>query len=62
MLSHPEDVSSAFTAAWNRHDMAALAAVFTPDAQFVNVVGLWWKSRAEIEARACARPSNDLCA
>ena len=45
-----EDLATAFVAAWNRHDMQALAALFTEDAHFVNVVGMWWKSRAEIEA------------
>jgi len=50
----PEDVSAAFIAAWNRHDMAALAALFAEDADFVNVVGMWWRSRAEIEAAHAA--------
>ncbi|MGK9232137.1 SgcJ/EcaC family oxidoreductase [Inquilinus limosus] len=49
-----EDVPAAFIAAWNRHDMAALAALFAEDADFVNVVGLWWRSRAEIEAAHAA--------
>ena len=49
-----EDVPAAFIAAWNRHDMAALAALFTEDAEFVNVVGLWWRTRAEIEAAHAA--------
>src|SRR5688572_20242345 len=46
----PEEVAAAFVDAWNRHDMRALAALFAEDASFVNVVGLWWKSRGEIEA------------
>ena len=29
-----------FPEAWNRHDMNALGALFTPDADFVNVTGL----------------------
>ncbi|WP_343712673.1 SgcJ/EcaC family oxidoreductase [Inquilinus sp.] len=45
-----EDVPAAFILAWNRHDMAALAALFAEDADFVNVVGAWWRSRAEIGA------------
>jgi uncharacterized protein (TIGR02246 family) len=49
-----EDVPAAFIAAWNRHDMAALAALFAEDAGFVNVVGLWWRSRAEIETAHAA--------
>ncbi|HSD97394.1 MAG TPA: SgcJ/EcaC family oxidoreductase [Sulfuricaulis sp.] len=41
-------VVNAFAAAWNRHDMEAFAQLFAADAEFVNVVGLWWKGRAEI--------------
>jgi uncharacterized protein (TIGR02246 family) len=41
-------VVEAFADAWNRHDMEALAGLFTQDAQFVNVVGLWWRGRDEI--------------
>src|ERR1700745_3587203 len=52
--------------AWNRHDAKAYAALFTENGDCVNVVGWWWKGRAEIEqkltlpmllfsARACSR-------
>lgn len=41
-------VVDAFADAWNRHDMEALAGLFATDAEFVNVVGLWWKGREEI--------------
>lgn len=44
------DLPTAFAAAWNAHDMHALATLFDEDARFVNVVGMFWKSRAEIEA------------
>jgi uncharacterized protein (TIGR02246 family) len=37
--------------AWNRHDAAAYSALFTPDCDVVNVVGWWWKSRAEMQAK-----------
>ena len=37
-----------FVDTWNRHDMKAFADLFAADAQFVNVVGLWWKGRDEI--------------
>ena len=43
-------VIEAFVAAWNRHDTEAMAALFAPDADFVNAIGLWWRGRAEIEA------------
>ncbi len=36
---------------WNRHDMATYAAQFTEDADFVNVIGMHWRGRPEIEAR-----------
>jgi len=49
-----KDVPAAFIAAWNRHDMTALAALFAEDADFVNVVGLWWRSRTEIEVAHAA--------
>jgi len=38
------------TTTWNSHDMKAFAQLFSDDAQFVNVVGMWWKNRSEIEA------------
>lgn len=44
----PEKVAVAFIEAWNRHDADALAELFVPDADFVNVVGLWWRDREKI--------------
>ena len=40
--------------AWNRHDAKAYAALFTQDGDVVNVVGWWWKGRAEIERKLAA--------
>ena len=37
--------------AWNRHDAKAFASVFTEDGDCVNIVGWWWKGRAEIEKK-----------
>jgi uncharacterized protein (TIGR02246 family) len=37
--------------AWNRHDAGAYARLFTEDGDVVNVVGWWWKGRAEIEGK-----------
>jgi uncharacterized protein (TIGR02246 family) len=34
--------------AWNRHDAKAYADLFTEDGDAVNVVGWWWRGRAEI--------------
>jgi uncharacterized protein (TIGR02246 family) len=49
LLETPERIPEAFVAAWNRRDAPALAALFDEDAEFVNVVGLWWHDRAAIE-------------
>ncbi|WP_245493329.1 MULTISPECIES: SgcJ/EcaC family oxidoreductase [unclassified Mesorhizobium] len=49
-VSKPEDAAIAFADAWNRHDMEDFGALFSEDANFVNVVGMWWKNRSEIEA------------
>ena len=40
--------------AWNRHDAAAYANLFTVDGDVVNVVGWWWKGRSQIESRLTA--------
>ncbi|MDX8450453.1 SgcJ/EcaC family oxidoreductase [Mesorhizobium captivum] len=49
VISRPEDAATAFADAWNRHDMDDFAALFAEGANFVNVVGMWWKNRTEIE-------------
>ena len=38
-------------AAWNAHDSEAYAALFTPDADVINVLGWHWTSRAELEEK-----------
>jgi len=42
-------VGAAFVEDWNRHDIKSLGSLFADDAQFVNVIGLWWHGRAEIQ-------------
>lgn len=37
--------------AWNKHDAKAYASLFTEDGDCINVVGWWWKGRAEIEKK-----------
>ena len=37
--------------AWNAHDAKAYASLFTENGDIVNVVGWWWKGRAEIEKK-----------
>jgi uncharacterized protein (TIGR02246 family) len=44
----PERVPAAFAEAWNARDPDALADLFDDDAEFVNVVGLWWHDREAI--------------
>jgi len=46
-------IAQSFIGAWNRHDMDAFAAIFSSDADFVNVVGQRWIGRDAIrEAHA----------
>ncbi|WP_166416796.1 SgcJ/EcaC family oxidoreductase [Cochlodiniinecator piscidefendens] len=45
----PENVPRAFVAYWNARNAAGLASLFVEDADFVNVVGLWWNNRTDIE-------------
>ena len=47
-------VQSRQAQAWNRHDAKGYADLFTEDGDVVNVVGWWWKGRAEIETRLAA--------
>ena len=49
MPETPEDIPRLFADAWNRRDAQALASLFVEDAEFVNVVGLWWHTRKDIE-------------
>lgn len=37
--------------AWNNHDAKAYASLFTENGDCVNIVGWWWKGRAEIEKK-----------
>ena len=45
----PEEIPALLADAWLKKDAAAFAAVFHEDADFVNVVGLWWRSRSDIQ-------------
>ena len=44
-------VEAGLEEAWNLHDAKTFARFFTEDADCVNVVGWWWKGRAEIEKK-----------
>ncbi|MGB3589806.1 MAG: SgcJ/EcaC family oxidoreductase [Tunicatimonas sp.] len=48
-LDSPETIPQLFVEAWNRRDARQIAALFDPDGEFVNVTGLWWHRREDIE-------------
>jgi uncharacterized protein (TIGR02246 family) len=60
ILAAPQDedeikqVESRWQDAWNRHDMDALAALFTKDADFVQVNGRRWVGTEEIRKNHAA--------
>ena len=39
------DIEVQWEAAWNRHDVAAMASVYAPDSDAVNLAGEWFKGR-----------------
>ena len=47
-LDRPESIPTVFVEAWNARDPDGIAALFDEDAEFVNVVGLWWHDRENI--------------
>jgi uncharacterized protein (TIGR02246 family) len=47
-MKNPEDIIGLFAHAWADRDAQALAGLFAQDAEFVNVVGLWWHDREAI--------------
>ena len=44
----PEDVPKLFVENWNKRRPDLMAELFEEDADFINVVGLWWTSRQDI--------------
>lgn len=53
-----DELLARFGEAWNRHDMNALAELFTENADFVDVFGNWFRGRAEIRAALSARHAS----
>jgi uncharacterized protein (TIGR02246 family) len=50
--SADEDVRATvrtFERGWNSHDMNILFQAFTPDAEWINVVGMWWRGLADVK-------------
>ncbi|MCR8547626.1 SgcJ/EcaC family oxidoreductase [Salipiger sp. P9] len=48
--TEPEAFPAAFARAWATREGTEIAALFTEDADFVNVTGLWWTGRDRIAA------------
>jgi len=46
--SFPEGIPERFATAWNVKNADGIGALFTEDADFVNVVGLWWRRKQRI--------------
>jgi uncharacterized protein (TIGR02246 family) len=40
------DIEAQWEAAWNRHDVAAMARNYAPDSDAINLAGEWFKGRA----------------
>jgi len=53
-------IATQWEEAWNRHDMSAMAALLTDDADFVNVGGMHWKGREQIEREHAKRHQMQL--
>jgi uncharacterized protein (TIGR02246 family) len=43
-----EAVVRGYVDSWNAHDMDAMFRLFTPEASWVNVVGMYWRGRDEV--------------
>jgi uncharacterized protein (TIGR02246 family) len=52
-------VAKNYETLWNKHDMNAFADLFTDDAEWVNVVGMVWRGKAELmKAHRAAHETN----
>lgn len=47
-IPNPEEIPARFAGAWNERDADKIALLFDEDADFVNVVGIWWNNREDI--------------
>ena len=47
-IHSPDEIPFRFAEAWNERDADNIAALFDEDADFVNVVGIWWTNREDI--------------
>ncbi|HET8865294.1 MAG TPA: SgcJ/EcaC family oxidoreductase [Gracilimonas sp.] len=46
--TEPGEIPALFVEAWMKRDADMLASLFAEDAEFVNVVGLWWHNQKDI--------------
>lgn len=44
----PSDIPALFVRAWNNRQAENIAALFEENADFINVVGIWWEDREAI--------------
>ena len=47
-FTNPGELPNLFAEAWNKRDAASIAGLFRENAEFINVVGLWWHNRHDI--------------
>jgi uncharacterized protein (TIGR02246 family) len=47
-ITEPEQIPERFVSGWNHRDVDELVSIFVDDAEFVNVVGLWWHNKQQI--------------
>ncbi|MGA2647532.1 MAG: SgcJ/EcaC family oxidoreductase [Candidatus Sulfotelmatobacter sp.] len=43
-----ERMVQSYEGIWNNHRLSELGTLFTEDAEWVNVVGMWWRGRADV--------------
>lgn len=43
------DLALAYEAAWNAGDMTAMAALYTAEVHWVNIMGMHWQGRADVD-------------
>ncbi len=48
-LTLPQEIPERFVSGWNNKDVDEMMSAFTEDAEFINVVGLWWHNVEEIQ-------------
>ncbi len=48
IAKQPEDVPKLFVTYWNQRRPDLIAGLFEDNADFINVVGLWWNNRQDI--------------